>query len=328
MELDEPLKVEMGNVESEMRRILDNGREDVYGMLFPFIKRGGKRIRPVLSLLTCRAFGGDFSIATRPAAVIELFHNFTLIHDDVADDSRFRRGEPTLHISHGIPIALNSGDALYTLVWKSLIELNIDFSKLRKLQSMYVNTFKLVVEGQGMELSWYHKERFDISESEYFDMIGRKTAALIALSCKAGCFLADTSEEDQKMLWDFGYKIGTAFQIHDDVLNITGDFGMYQKEIGGDISEGKRSLIIVHFLRNASEPEKEKMIKVLNSHNNTQEEIDSAIKMLKKKGSTDYASKVAQDLVSEAKSIIEKFPGSRETDYLRYLSDYVISRKK
>ena len=110
-------------VERMMEDELSKEDKRVYGMLIPFLKRGGKRIRPTLAILSCGAVGGDRSAVVEPAAVIELFHNFTLIHDDIEDDSQFRRGEPTLQITHGIPVALNSGDALYTFLWKKLVSL-------------------------------------------------------------------------------------------------------------------------------------------------------------------------------------------------------------
>jgi geranylgeranyl diphosphate synthase type I len=328
MKLDDSTLLAIEKVESVMASILENEKREVYGMLFPFINRGGKRIRPLLAILSSKAFGADSASVIYPAAIIELFHNFTLIHDDIADDSRFRRGKPTLHVSHGIPIALNSGDALYTIVWRALVNLDMDFGKLRELQKMYADTFKLVVEGQGMELDWYRIKRFDITESEYFDMIGRKTAALIALSCKSGVFLADGSEEMQRALWDFGYKIGTAFQIQDDVLNIIGDFGKYQKEIGGDIAEGKRSLIIVHFLENSTEKEKARMIEILDSDNTSEEDIQEAIRMLKASGSADYAAAVARKMVDEAREIVNRLSDGGGKNALLSVAEYVVSREK
>ncbi|HID72409.1 TPA: polyprenyl synthetase family protein [Candidatus Micrarchaeota archaeon] len=327
MEFYERSKPHLQKVEEQMNAVLGGERKDVYGMLYPFIKRGGKRIRPLLAILACEAVGGDVQKVIRPAAAIELFHNFTLIHDDIADDSQFRRGEPTLHATYGIPIALNFGDALYTIVWRDIVGLDIEPARLVRLQSLYADTFKLVVEGQGMELDWYHNKRFDITEKNYFEMINRKTAALIGLSCKLGGFIGNADEKTMEALWSFGEKIGTAFQIHDDVLNIVGDFEKYQKEIGGDISEGKRSLIIVHFLSAAGDEDKKKVVEVLSTHSKKKEDIEQVIALLKKHGSTDYASGVAKKLVDDAKKELDVLPDSEAKEALIAVADFVVSRE-
>ncbi|MFH1393661.1 MAG: polyprenyl synthetase family protein [Candidatus Micrarchaeota archaeon] len=328
MEFYERSRPQLELVEGQMKEMLEGEREDVYGMLYPFIQRGGKRIRPLLAILACEAVGGDVRSVIRPAAAVELFHNFTLIHDDIADDSQFRRGEHTLHVTYGIPIALNSGDALYTIVWKNIVSMEIEPERLLSLQALYADTFKLVVEGQGMELDWYRRNSFDVTEKDYFEMINRKTAALIGLSCQLGGFMAGADENILQALWNFGEKIGTAFQIHDDVLNIVGDFNKYQKEIGGDISEGKRSLIIVHFLSRASDEERKKVARVLSTHSKSEEDIRHVIELLKKHGSTDYASSVAKKLVEEAKKELEALPGSEAKNAMLAVADFVVLREK
>ena len=162
----EMAKPDIYKVESYIEQVINSEPPGIYGMLSPFILRGGKRLRPMLVVLCCNAVGGDVSRVIKPAGILEMFHNFSLIHDDLADDSQFRRGEPTLHISHGMPIAMNSGDALYTLVWKELTELDLPAKKLLKFQKMCVAAFKRVVEGQGMELDWARNRRFDVTEGE------------------------------------------------------------------------------------------------------------------------------------------------------------------
>lgn len=314
-------------VESDMKSILGSEQEAVYGMVYPFIKRGGKRFRPLLATVCCAAVGGDPKQVIRLASIIELFHNFTLIHDDIEDNSEFRRGEPTLHISYGIPIALNSGDALYTLVWEKLANVTLPPKKLIELQKLYVHAFKCVVDGQGIELSWYKKKRFDINDKEYFDMINGKTAALIGLSCEVGAFCGKANKKTRRSLRNFGEKIGAAFQIHDDILNIIGSFEKYQKEIGGDISEGKRSLMIVHLLQHASDSEKSKVIRVIDSHSKNQDDISEVIRLLQKYGSVKHAQDTAYRLIQEAKQELNVLSDSEEKQVLLSLADFVISRE-
>lgn len=314
-------------IEQIMLSDLEKEDERTYGMLVPFLKRGGKRIRPALFLLSCGAVGGNYKDALQPAAILELFHNFTLIHDDIEDDSKFRRGEPTLHISHGLPIALNSGDALYTLLWKKLVTMDMDLKKRAELQKLYANSFKRVVDGQGIELSWIKTSKFDVSEAEYLEMIQGKTSALMGLACEMGSFMGK-SEEHRKSLRAYGEKIGTAFQIQDDVLNVSGDFEKYKKEIGGDITEGKRTLMVVHCLAKADDNEKKRLTSILASHSSKQEDISEAIELLKKTGSIEYAKQYSTSLVSQAKDQIKDLPTSKDKDALLSIADYVISREK
>lgn len=315
----------LSKVEELMANTLSSEDERIFGPLVPFMKRGGKRIRPVLTLLSCGASGGKYESAIAPAAAIELFHNFTLIHDDIEDNSQFRRGEPALHITHGIPMALNSGDALYTLIWEQIASLPIEPKRLFEFQKIYVRAFKRVVEGQGIEIAWIHNDSYDVGEKDYMQMIGGKTSALMGLSCEAGSFLAGGRR--QKELREYGELIGTAFQIHDDILNVTGDFEKYKKEIGGDISEGKRTLMVVHCLENAPEKESRTLKSIISKHTTDQDEIKQAIRILGDAGSIDYAKEYSANLVDEAKKRLEALPKSDDRESLLKIADYVVRRE-
>ncbi|VVC02602.1 Short chain isoprenyl diphosphate synthase [Candidatus Bilamarchaeum dharawalense] len=328
MEFYSHVKSYLSEVETIIEAELSKEDSRTYGMLAPFIKRGGKRIRPVLIFLSCGAVGGKYQDCIQPSVILEMFHNFTLIHDDIEDDSHFRRGEPTIHITHGIPIALNSGDALYTFLWKKLVFLNLKSSLLLKLQKIYVTAFKKVVDGQGVELSWIKFNRFDVSEKEYLDMINGKTSALLSLSCEMGALLGGAPKRVRSALSDFGEMVGAAFQIQDDILNLVGNFEVYKKEIGGDISEGKRTLIIVHCLSKANELDKNRLISILSSHSKNPEDISEAISIIKKYGSIDYARDYAQKLVNKAKNKLKVLPDSEDKKALLLLADYVVNREQ
>jgi len=328
MDFPAHIKPYLEEIEALMEADLKREDERVYGMLVPFVKRGGKRIRPALMLLACGAVGGDRKAVVEPAEIIELFHNFTLIHDDVEDDSQFRRGEPTLHITYGIPIALNSGDALFNLIWRKLVSLHLPASKLVKLERLYAAAFKRVVDGQGIELSWIKNGRFDVSEAEYLEMSGGKTSALLGLACEGGAMCASGGKRLMKRMREYGEKMGIAFQIQDDILNLTGDFGKYQKEIGGDISEGKRTLMVVHCLAKAGEEDRKKLIAILASHSKNKEDIDAAIAILKGAGSVEYARRRALRLVSEAKEALSVLPDSPDKTALLSMADYVVQREQ
>ncbi len=327
MELHQGVKSHLSEVERIMQDELGREEPRVYGLLAPFLKRGGKRIRPALCLLSCGAVGGKYEDALQPAAIIELFHNFTLVHDDIEDDSRFRRGEPTLHVSHGIPIALNSGDALYTLLWDKLVSLKMPPSKLVRLEQLYAAAFKRVVEGQGLELAWIREGRFDVSEEEYLRMINGKTSALMGLSCEAGAMIGGGGKRLRSALRDYGEKIGAAFQIQDDVLNLTGDFEKYKKEIGGDITEGKRTLMVVHCLAHGAEKDRQRLTTILSSHSKEKADLEEAIAILKGCGSIDYARKRAEKLVKEARKRIGSLKDGDDKANLLAIADYVVNRE-
>jgi len=318
---------EIKEVERYIASVLEPEPKEVYGMLDPYIMRGGKRIRPMLAILCCKAVGGDSRKVIKPAGIIEMFHNFSLIHDDIADSSQFRRGEPTLHMSHGIPIALNSGDALYTVLFRELLRLDMEPRKLIKLEKEYVQTFKTVVEGQGRELEWERKKRFDITEAEYISMIEGKTSALIGLSCGVGACMGGADEKLCERLGAFGMKVGAAFQIQDDVLNVTGSFEKYQKEIGGDITEGKRTLMVIHCLRSCTRAEREKVTGILDSHSGRKEDIDFVISVFRRCGSIEYAKGKAIELVKEAEAGLSALADSGAKRALSELCGYVISRE-
>ena len=313
--------------EEHIEGILSKEKEEVYGMLIPFIKRGGKRVRPALLFTTALAIGENPEEIVHHAAIIEMFHNFTLIHDDIEDDSKVRRGEPTLHITHTLPVALNSGDALYTLVWENIINIEGNSGKKIEVMKAYAKHFKRVVEGQGMELDWYRTKKIEISEEEYLEMIGGKTASLISLSTLLPALIFD-KKEFVDSLKEYGYKIGLAFQIVDDVLNIVGDFDKYQKEIGGDIVEGKRTLMITYAMKNGNEEEKAKIKEVILKENPSKEEVKEVIEILKKTGAVEYAKEKAKRYVDEAKKTIEKLPDSKAKDALIELADYMITRER
>jgi geranylgeranyl diphosphate synthase type I len=324
----EPVKKELPLVEKEIEKLIPKEPKEVYGMLLPFIQRGGKRIRPILLLLCCGATGGDKLKAIRHAALIEIFHSFTLIHDDICDNSLVRRGHPTINVEYGVPIAVNSGDALYTLLWKWLSWTEMPYDKSVEIMRLCADAFLKVVEGQGIELGWYKKERFNIEEDEYFRMVEGKTATLMELSCELGAIISDSPEDIRKALKSFGKNLGLAFQIRDDILNLVGKFDEYKKEIGGDITEGKRTLMVAYTLKTATKKDSAELIKILSKKTKKKTEINRAIDILKKYGSIEYANKKADELTEAAKKMLDVLEDSPEKRALLELADFVTRRTK
>ncbi|NYZ61044.1 polyprenyl synthetase family protein [Candidatus Micrarchaeota archaeon] len=327
MNADEYIRSRMGVIEKEMYANIPAEPKEVYGMLGEFISRGGKRIRPVLVLASCSACGGKEESALPFAVAIELFHNFTLIHDDIEDASPMRRGKPTIHTQYGIPIAINSGDALYSIVWNALVR-KVEPQKLRGGGIIMIDAFRRVAEGQGIELNWYRENRFDVGEKEYLRMAGGKTAALIGASCELGAYSAGAGKEEQAALKGFGEKIGLAFQIKDDVLNLTADPAKYRKKIGEDIDEGKRSLITIHLIANTPESVRKKVVALLGKKKKSAKDIGDAIALAKEYGSIKYASDYAERLVREAKASLGALGKAEGRELMQSLGDYIVERER
>jgi geranylgeranyl pyrophosphate synthase len=314
-------------IEKEIYASIPAEPKEVYGMLGEFVSRGGKRIRPVLVLASCSACGGKEGDALPFAVAIELFHNFTLIHDDIEDSSPMRRGRPTVHTQYGVPIAINSGDALYSIVWSSLVR-KADPQGLKGGGIIMTEAFRRVAEGQGIELNWYRENRFDVSEGEYLRMAGGKTAALIGASCELGAYSAGAGKDEQAALREFGEKIGLAFQIKDDVLNLTADPAKYKKKIGEDIDEGKRSLITIHLIANAPEGVRKKAVALLGKKRKSAKDISDAIALAKEYGSVKYASDYAERLVREANASLRALGRAEGRELMQSLGNYIVEREK
>lgn len=212
------------------------------------LQSGGKRLRPMLVLMAVRLFGGDVESAIEQAAAMEVFHNFTLLHDDVMDAADVRRGRPTVHKKWDDNTAILSGDAMLIKAYRMLESTPAD--KLLPVLQLFSQTAIEVCEGQQYDSDFEHRD--DVSIEEYFEMIRLKTAVLLAGCLKMGAILAGASEEDTKALYDFGIAIGIAFQLRDDYLDCYGDERTFGKKIGGDIVCGKRTFLLIQTLKRCS----------------------------------------------------------------------------
>jgi len=315
-------------VEASLLRIVPKDKlpYEVYGLINEFLARGGKRFRSLLALECSRLCGGKDEDALPAATAIELFHNFTLIHDDIEDGSQLRRAKPCLHITHGLPLALNAGDGLFMMVWKAALEIKQKNSF--SAQQILLSAFTSVLEGQAMELAWYRQNNWDVSEDDYITMAGGKTASLIEASCQVGALLGGASQKEQELLAKYGYKVGLAFQIQDDLLNLVGEEEKYKKEIGGDIREGKRTLMVLDCLKKLPAKDASKMRKILGEEKTTQQDIDWCIEKMKANGSIEYASKYAHKLVDDAYDCLGPFKKSQERDDLQAVARYIIDREE
>ena len=214
---------------------------------------GGKRIRPTLLLLCCDAFGGDVREAMSAAAAVEMFHNFTLLHDDIMDNAMVRRGKPSVYAEWGENVAILSGDAMMIYAYKLLR--NVPDEKLPRILSIFSEMALQVCEGQQYDMDFEQLQK--VSVAEYMNMIELKTSVLLAGAAMIGALMGDASEEDARKIYRYALELGLAFQLQDDLLDSYGSEQTLGKRIGGDILEGKKTCLMLNAMSHASEQDRE-----------------------------------------------------------------------
>ena len=290
------------------------------------ISAGGKKIRPSLAVLSCQAVGGKSEYALKTAAAIELIHTFSLIHDDIMDKDDMRRGEPSVHVLWGEPMAILAGDTLFSKAFETVIRTKIDdtsYKRVNEALAVVVDSCIKICEGQACDMSF--EEKFDVKESEYMNMIYKKTAALIAAATKAGAIMGGGNPEQVEALSEYGRLIGLSFQIQDDYLDVVSDEESLGKPVGSDIVEGKMTLMVVKALAEASPEDKETLITILKENN--PERVDEAISIFKKYGSIKYTHDLALDNVKKAKELLDILDDSEAKDALLLIADFVLQRQ-
>jgi geranylgeranyl diphosphate synthase, type II len=285
--------------------------------------RGGKRVRGRLVLASTAAHGGDAERALPVAAALELFQNWVLVHDDIEDDSEERRGAPALHRSVGVPIALNVGDAMHVHMWDALIALRArpDFDA-EAIRREFLWMIHRTAEGQHLDLTWVAEGRFDVGEEAYLAMVRRKTAAYTVVSpLRLGAQAAGRTPHPD--LASIGDRLGAAFQIRDDVLNLLpSEDGGYGKEFAGDLYEGKRTLVLAHALANAAAGEADEAIERLRPprEQRTPDDVRWLLALIERTGSLRYAQARAEALASaslrELETVLADLPGRAAADAL------------
>lgn len=237
--------------------------QNLYSPIDYALQSGGKRLRPLLVLMATELFGGEVEKALKPAVAMEIFHNFTLLHDDVMDKADIRRGRPTVCNKWDTNTAILSGDAMLIKAYQYLEEIPAD--KLLPALQLFSKTAIEVCEGQQYDGDF--ETRNDVSIEEYFEMIRLKTAVLLAGCLKMGAVLADASDHDAQAIYDFGIAIGIAFQLRDDYLDCYGDEKTFGKKIGGDITTGKRTFLLINALKRCNVSQRQTIMQFLENKN-------------------------------------------------------------
>ena len=330
-------------IEKESTRHIPEGepKKYLYDLMRDYPKRGGKRFRPALVLLSCELFGGNPNEALITAISLELFHNFALIHDDIEDESLLRRGEPTLHRKYGTSLAINSGDALHCLLHEVLLE---NYQRLGselalRIHKIMNKLMQYTFEGQALDIGWVVDNKFP-NRKEYLNMIIKKTGWYSGKGpCQCGALIAGSTKTELEIIGSFGEAIGIGFQVRDDMLNLIEESeneapragsGGYGKERGGDIAEGKRTLITIELLERLSDKDSAKARDILLQSRETvsNTDIDWFISQSVSTGAIDAVSKYCYEHVKIANSALKKLPKNNASKLMSEIVNYLSLDRK
>lgn len=281
-----------------------------FKMVSDYPQRKGKYIRPTLVMLTAQALGFDQKLAIPTAAAMQISEDWMLGHDDVEDQSLQRRGLPSINQVYGNELAINAGDNLHVFMWK-VINNNFSVLKYELAQKIYQEFFDMVnrtILGQTIEIKWTQENRFDLTEEDILLILESKTGYYtIAGPMRLGAILGGATEAQLESIYRFGVILGRSFQIIDDLLDLTSDFAGQKKQIGNDIYEGKRTIMLIHLLNNIDSINKEKLKSILlkNRSQKTSDEVSWVIDQMKQVGSLEYSKNLADKFSLEAREIFD-----------------------
>ena len=300
--------------------------------VWDMLDRGGKRWRPALFLLICEALGKNEDFCLDFAIIPEVVHNGTLVVDDIEDSSEVRRGKPCTYKIFDIDIAVNAGNAMYYLPLVPLMEQKnqIPAEKLRDIYEVYVQEMINLSIGQAMDIAWHRglANADGISEEDYLQMCAYKTGTLARMAAKIAAVLSGADEELVKKLGTFAESVGVAFQMQDDILDLTGtEFANKKGGLGQDITEGKRTLMVIRTLKTAKPQDRKRLIEILNMHTSDQKLRNEAIAIMQKNDAFDYVKKKADSMVEDSwKEAAKLLKSSAGKEKLKAFAEFLIKR--
>ena len=304
-----------------------NWKREPYGLYEPIeytLAAGGKRVRPQLAMIASQLFGGKDEDVLPAALALEVFHNFTLLHDDVMDKADVRRGRPTVHVKWNENTAILSGDQMLIEAYKLLSGVPAD--KLPKVLQLFNKMATEICEGQQYDVDFESQEHVTIEE--YLKMIRLKTSVLLANALQTGAYIAGADEQAQEALYQFGIHIGLAFQIQDDILDVWGNPETFGKAVGGDISCNKKTFVYLEAMRRLGDEAKGNELQQWYSQvleDNT-EKIAAVKEIFEQLGVRAVCEKVVEDYTQKALDILDKLPQNQATEQLRKLADKLNNR--
>ncbi|MCK8481015.1 polyprenyl synthetase family protein [Psychroserpens algicola] len=298
--------------------------ETLYEPINYILQLGGKRLRPVLTLMTAEIFGCDYTKALHAALSVEVFHNFSLVHDDIMDDAPLRRGKTTVHEKWDINTGILSGDAMLIMAYR-LFE-NYEPKVFQDLAKLFSKTALEVCEGQQYDVDF--ETRDDVTISEYLKMIEYKTAVLVGAAMKMGAIVADASEECRNSIYDFGKNLGVAFQLQDDYLDVFGDPETFGKQVGGDIIENKKTYLYLKALEFSKAEDRLQLEHLYSvSPSNPNDKIDTVKQLFESSGSAQATKAEIEHYTNKAFSVLESIKVSEDNkEALRAFGNSLMNR--
>ena len=284
---------------------------------------GGKRLRPVMAMITCEMVGGDSVKAIPFAAALEAIHNFTLVHDDVMDDDDLRHGVDACHTIYGLSTAILAGDTLFAYAFEMITDCDIDDRVKADLVKNVAYIVRKIAEGQQMDINFEDEETVDAKE--YLEMIRLKTSILFGAAAYGGAKIGGTSEEEARELEMMAPNVGLGFQIWDDYLDATATEEILGKPSGSDIRQGKRTLLVIEALNRANVNDRERLIEILDSKN-TDEEVAEAVEIMDRCGALEECHKQANGYLEGARNTLSNYPESEARQLFEELLEYMVTR--
>jgi len=302
----------------------DRKPSELYEPASYILDSSGKRLRPLLVILSAKAVGGKPKHVYNAAVAVEMLHNFTLVHDDIMDNADLRRGNLTLHKKYNLNTAILAGDSLLAVAYEFLLK----DCRVNAKEALTAFTRGLVEVCEGQSLDTEFETRKNVSLDEYIEMIRKKTAALAQMCCELGAYLVNGSTQDIKALSDYGKYLGIAFQIQDDLLDITADKVEFGKRIGGDLMEGKKTFLFIEALSKAKGKDKEDLLKVIANKGIRSNQIQKYKLLYKKLGVIEDGENAIRNYTNKALRSIDKLSNKREVKIFYWLADSLIKRNK
>lgn len=314
------IRPDLDRIEREIQRQLDSNIALISLVGRYILGSGGKRLRPLLMILAARLCGYEGKDDARLSVVFEFLHSSSLLHDDVVDHAEFRRSKPAANTIWGNPGVVLVGDFLYS---KSIL-MTVDYDSIPILRVLSYATTKMA-EGEVLQL--VHSDDLELDETDYLDVITRKTAVLISAACEIGAIFGGGSELQHEAMRVYGHNLGIAFQLVDDTLDYTGDVKELGKPVGNDIQEGKATLPLIHALRNGHPKDQARLREIFSDDEIPPESFDEVRELVTQSGGIAYTQRRALDHVQRAKQALSVFPHHPTKELLLDIADYVIFRR-
>ena len=310
-------------IESSLRA---SRHERLGNAMMHLIEGGGKRMRATLPWLIAKAVGESHSGLLDIGAAIETVHNFTLVHDDIMDDDELRRGRNAVHVEYGMPTAINAGDAMLAIAFERLVQAeNLAPEDVAPLVNRIAWMVRRVSEGQQLDIEF--EDRLNVSEEDYLEMIEGKTAVMFLICAEIGARISGADEETVQLMADWGKAVGLCFQLMDDVIDVLSDSATLGKPAGSDIAQGKRTLMVIHALRQPEGPVKDRLLAVLGKGEDVSPDaLADGLAALAELGSVAYAKGMAESFHAQAHACLDRVGDGPALVALRELTDFQLAR--